>query len=226
MVYDDQDDLFGEDFDFVDEDELVGGEFVDSELEDSTIEDSTREDSTREDSARTGMSADDCQTHRVPEQQPARNAPAQQQDHTEKEQTAADGNTQDGDTQDSPPSRGKRRPRPSKSASAAYHSEQADKSKPSPEVVPVDKQATSEESAADGLTDTCDSPKDIQPEPEGPPTDHVVHVYELGKFKRTIQREFTAEDAEAFAVEYNRTSRPYGRSAVVASHEAEPASTI
>jgi hypothetical protein len=93
-------------------------------------------------------------------------------------------------------------------------------------VVPVDRQATSEESAADGLTDTCDSPKDIQPEPEGPPTDHVVHVYELGKFKRTIQREFTAEDAEAFAVEYNRTSRPYGRSAVVASHEAEPASTI
>ena len=42
MAYDDQDDLFGEDFDFVDEDELEGGEFVDSELEDSAIEDSAR----------------------------------------------------------------------------------------------------------------------------------------------------------------------------------------
>ena len=44
MAYDDQDDLFSEDFDFVDEDEFEGGEFVDSELEDSKLEDSKLED--------------------------------------------------------------------------------------------------------------------------------------------------------------------------------------
>jgi hypothetical protein len=55
-----------------------------------------------------------------------------------------------------------------------------------------------------------------------PQADYVVHIYEYQKFKRTIERPFTAEDAEAFASEYNRTSKPYGRFAVAGKNDAKP----
>lgn len=63
-------------------------------------------------------------------------------------------------------------------------------------------------------------------EPAGPPADHVVHVYEFGNFKRTINREFTSEDAAAFAAEYNRTSAAHARQAVAASRDEEPAPAL
>lgn len=66
-------------------------------------------------------------------------------------------------------------------------------------------------------------------EPESPPdqpTDHVVHVYEYGKFTRTIEREFTAEDAEAFASDYNRTARAYSRFALAAKAKSRPKKTV
>jgi hypothetical protein len=55
-----------------------------------------------------------------------------------------------------------------------------------------------------------------------PAANYVVHVYEHKKFKRTIERPFTPEDAEAFASEYNRTSKPYGRFAVTGKNDAKP----
>jgi hypothetical protein len=55
-----------------------------------------------------------------------------------------------------------------------------------------------------------------------PPANHVVHIYEYRQFKRTIDRPFTAEDAEAFASEYNRTSKPYGRFAIAGKDDAKP----
>jgi len=55
-----------------------------------------------------------------------------------------------------------------------------------------------------------------------PPPDHVVHIYECKKYKRTIDRAFTAEDAEAFASEYNRTAKPYARFAIVGKEDAKP----
>lgn len=54
-----------------------------------------------------------------------------------------------------------------------------------------------------------------------PKADYVVHVYEHKKFKRTIDRPFTPEDAEAFATEFNRTSKPYGRVAVAGKNDAK-----
>ena len=54
-----------------------------------------------------------------------------------------------------------------------------------------------------------------------PPTT-VVHIYEYRQFKRTIDRPFTAEDAEAFASEYNRTSKSYGRFAVAGKEDVKP----
>jgi hypothetical protein len=55
-----------------------------------------------------------------------------------------------------------------------------------------------------------------------PAANYVVHVYEHKKFKRTIDRPFTPEDAEAFATEFNKTSKNYGRVAVTGKNDAKP----
>lgn len=59
-----------------------------------------------------------------------------------------------------------------------------------------------------------------------PAPDHVVHIYEHQKLKRTIDRPFTAEDAEAFASEYNRTSKSYGRFAIAGKTDAKPKKSL
>jgi hypothetical protein len=55
-----------------------------------------------------------------------------------------------------------------------------------------------------------------------PAANYVVHVYEHKKFTRTIDRPFTPEDAEAFATEFNRTSKNYGRVALTGKNDAKP----
>ncbi len=75
--------------------------------------------------------------------------------------------------------------------------------------------------AADG-----EEPVDEYGRPETPPANYVVHIYEHKKFTRTIDRPFTAEDAEAFATEFNRTSKNYGRIAVTSKNDAKPKKTI
>jgi len=70
-----------------------------------------------------------------------------------------------------------------------------------------------------------DEPVDEYGRPE-PKPDYVVHVYEQKKFKRTIDRPFTPEDAEAFATEYNRTAKPYGRVAVTGKSDAKPKKSL
>jgi hypothetical protein len=59
-----------------------------------------------------------------------------------------------------------------------------------------------------------------------PAANYIVHVYEHKKFKRTIDRPFTPEDAEAFATEYNRTAKPYGRVAVTGKNDAKPKKSL
>jgi hypothetical protein len=59
-----------------------------------------------------------------------------------------------------------------------------------------------------------------------PVANYVVHVYEYRNFKRTIDRPFTPEDAEAFASEYNRTSKAYGRFAVAGKIDAKPRKSL
>jgi hypothetical protein len=59
-----------------------------------------------------------------------------------------------------------------------------------------------------------------------PKADYVVHIYEYEKFKRTIDRPFTPEDAEAFATEYNRTGKSYGRVAVTGKNDGKPKKTL
>ena len=60
-------------------------------------------------------------------------------------------------------------------------------------------------------------------DPTGPPADHVIHIYEFGKFKRTIPRKFTDEEAVNFAEEYTRTGKAYGRYAIATPDDEEPA---
>jgi hypothetical protein len=59
-----------------------------------------------------------------------------------------------------------------------------------------------------------------------PAANYVVHIYENKKFKRTIDRPFTPEEAEAFATEYNRTSKPYGRFAAAGKNDATPKKSL
>jgi hypothetical protein len=59
-----------------------------------------------------------------------------------------------------------------------------------------------------------------------PKADYVVHIYEHEKFKRTIDRPFTPEDAEAFATEYNRTGKSYGRVAVTGKNDGKPKKSL
>lgn len=58
-----------------------------------------------------------------------------------------------------------------------------------------------------------------RPKPE---PNYVVHIYEYQKFKRTLDRPFTPEDAEAFATEYNRTGKQYSRFALAGKSDAKP----
>jgi hypothetical protein len=74
-----------------------------------------------------------------------------------------------------------------------------------------------------------DEPSDLEPAPAaagGPPSDHLVHIYEYGAFKRTIARKFTDEEAVGFAEEFTRTGKPYGRYAIATPDDEEPAPTF
>jgi hypothetical protein len=89
---------------------------------------------------------------------------------------------------------------------------------------PADDESPLDE-AARGDEDADNEPVDEYGRPE-PKADYVVHVYEQKKFKRTIERPFTPEDAEAFASEYNRTAKSYGRFAVTGKNDAKPKKSL
>jgi hypothetical protein len=79
----------------------------------------------------------------------------------------------------------------------------------------------SEDGADESGLEEGEEPVDEYGRPE-PKADYVVHIYEHKKFKRTIERPFTPEDAEAFATEFNRTSKSYGRFALTGKNDAKP----
>lgn len=174
MAHDDEDNLFDEEFDFVDEDDFdeSTGKNADGDSDDDDSDDGNSDDTVTD------------------------------IDDSEEEQS-----------KEKPKGKGRSRPR------------KRVKAKPKDDDSAANADAEADSAEADDASE--DQPEEEKPsEPEGPPTDHVVHVYELGDFKRTIQREFTAEDAEAFAVEYNRTAKPYSRTAIAADRESKPAPTL
>ncbi len=86
--------------------------------------------------------------------------------------------------------------------------------------------ANEEGEGEEGGVDEGDEPVDEYGRPETPPANYVVHIYEHKKLKRTIDRPFTPEDAEAFATEFNRTSKNYGRMAITSKNDATPKKKI
>ena len=90
----------------------------------------------------------------------------------------------------------------------------------------VDEEANGEDRGDEAAEGEDEEPVDEYGRPETPPANYVVHVYEHKKFTRTIERPFTAEDAEAFATEFNRTSKNYGRLAVTGKNDVKPKKTV
>jgi hypothetical protein len=166
MAYQDDDDLFGEEFDFVDEDD-------DGEGEDSSVEE---------------------------EAKPRKRPPA-------REKTPAKPPAKRGSK---PAAAGKREPRREAPAEAS-----------------PPRGAERDEAPVDGPPADAEAEAEAAPaQPAGPPADHVVHIYEYGKFKRTIDRKFTDEEAVSFAEEFTRTGKPYGRYAIATPDDEEPADTF
>ena len=108
-----------------------------------------------------------------------------------------------------------------------YDEEDADEASDVDEeaAAPADDESPLDEAARGEDGDVDEEPVDEYGRPE-PKADYVVHVYEQKKFKRTIERPFTPEDAEAFASEYNRTAKSYGRFAVTGKNDAKPKKSL
>ncbi|TWT47238.1 hypothetical protein [Botrimarina hoheduenensis] len=98
--------------------------------------------------------------------------------------------------------------------------------KPTEDLTAAQKGQTASEEASDQEAQAEKKPvADEYGRPE-PLANYVVHVYELGRHKRTIERDFTPEHAEAYAREYSRTAKHYGRSAVAGKKDTQPAKTL
>ncbi len=95
---------------------------------------------------------------------------------------------------------------------------------------PTPREAVAQRDSYDGVADgeETDGSEEIVDDlgRPAPVANYVVHVYEHRNFKRTIDRPFTPEDAEAFASEYNRTSKSYGRFAVAGKVDAKPRKSL
>jgi hypothetical protein len=91
---------------------------------------------------------------------------------------------------------------------------------------PAAREASPQREPYDGADEAYEDEHADEFERLEPVATHVVHIYEYRQLKRTIDRPFTAEDAEAFASEYNRTAKPYGRFAVAGKNDAKPRKSL
>jgi hypothetical protein len=183
MPIDDEDDLFNEEFDLMDEDE-----FEDSDDDLSDIETDDDIAASKSDGKSESSSADDTDVERPEER----------------------------DEPPKPAGRGGRRGRAANGA---------------PDAAPA-----GDRSSDDGASNGSSAADDGEPAAAGedldeygrpnPTANYVIHVYEHQKFHRTLERPFTPEDAEAFATEFNRTGKKYGRHAVPGKSDAKPKKTI
>lgn len=249
MPYDDDDDLFGEEFDFVDDD--------DSEVEDSELEEKPKAKPTKKKAAPKGKEKSEKAekpASRAPKRGRAAAKPADKGEKSEKpakrepRRDARD----EGESKPKSPGPIPKLP-PAKPASdkapVGYLSfahgldlddeedddapfvEQPAKSKPAPaaKAAPIPKSAFTEPAAelepapeAEVEAEEAAAPA----VPAGPPADHVVHIYEFGVLKRTIPRKFTDEQAVGFAEEFTRTNKAYSRYAVATPDDEEPSKTF
>jgi hypothetical protein len=193
MPYDDDDDLFGEEFDFVDED-------------DDASEGEAKKEEAKE----------------KPAPKPKRRTPARDKAPAERPKPRGRGAGAAG------------------TGGTARRSSRANEEPAAPVPPPLKSPERLYADDADDMDEDDDAPAEVDhvkgtapveesvPDPVGigPPADHVVHIYEHGKLKRTIPRKFTDEEAVNFAEEYTRTGKNYGRYAVATPEDEEPADTF
>ena len=124
---------------------------------------------------------------------------------------------------------------PRKSAKAPKKSAKAAPRKRSPrktseEELPAEEPQFEEAEVDEGELDEPSVSESEEPLDEfgrpAPVANYVVHVYEHRKFKRTIDRDFTPEDADAFATDYNRCAKSYGRIAVAGKKDVPPKKSV
>lgn len=173
MPYDDDEDLFGEEFDFVDEDD-------DDDVAKDEVEEEKPAEKPRRRTPAKDKAPPPAERPRGRAKPPAASPPTARRNSRPP-------------VQDEPPARA-----------------------PEPEPAPFDDEPLEEEAVRE----------EPAPEPTGPPSDHVVHIYEFGKLKRTIPRKFTDEEAVGFAEEYTRTGKAYGRYAVATPEDEVPSQTF
>jgi hypothetical protein len=220
MPYDDDDDLFGDEFDFVDDDDSV--------VEDSELEEKPPAKPTKKKAAAKGKEKpekSDKPAARAPKR--GRNGgKAAEKPAAKREPRRDDREGGEGKASKPGPSKGSKEPlekAPVGYLSFAHGLDVDDEEEDAPT---VDRSSAPEEVAA--ATAPADEPAvEVEPPvPAGPPADHVVHIYEHGVLKRTIPRKFTDEQAVGFAEEFTRTNKAYGRYAVATPEDEEPAPTF
>ena len=122
--------------------------------------------------------------------------------------------------------RKKAAPKKAKPAEVVEEEEPLDEPAPAAETPAVEAPAVEPTASVEAETEAAAVEKPAEEKPPEPVLDYVVHVYELKEFKRTIAYPFTLEDADAFATEYNRTSKPHSRWAVTGKKDEEPGKVL
>ncbi|QDT71182.1 hypothetical protein [Lacipirellula limnantheis] len=218
MPYDDDDDLFGEEFDFVDDDDTDDD---DSELEEKPKAKPTKKKPAAKDKAEKPARAPKRAARGEGKaEKPAAKREARREERSESEA----GPKSPGPIPKLPPAK-----TPVDKAPVGYlsfaHGLDIDEDEDDPPF--AEKPPTVAEVPAFAEPKAEDpAPAPAPPEPAGPPADHVVHIYEFGKLKRTIPRKFTDEQAVGFAEEFTRTNKAYGRYAVATPDDEEPSATF
>lgn len=222
MPYDDDDDLFGDEFDFVDDDDA---DEEDSELEEKPKAKPAKKKPVAKDKAKSEKG--EKSTSRAPKRGRAKTAekaekPAKREPRRESRDESASPKSP-GPIPKLPPAKGPIEKAPVGYLSFAHGLELDDED---------DEPSRIEEPAEIEATPVAETPaeepaaEEAPPVPAGPPADHVIHIYEFGKFKRTIPRKFTDEQAVGFAEEFTRTNKAYGRYAVATPEDEEPSPTF
>lgn len=223
MPYDDDDDLFGEEFDFVDDDDTDDD---DSELEEKPKAKPTKKKPAAKDKAEKPARAPKRAARGEGKaEKPAAKREARRDERSESEA----GPKSPGPIPKLPPAKTPVDKTPVDKAPVGYlsfaHGLDIDEDEDDPPFAEKPPAAADVPAFAEPKAEDL-APAPAPPEPAGPPADHVVHIYEFGKLKRTIPRKFTDEQAVGFAEEFTRTNKAYGRYAVATPDDEEPSATF
>ncbi|MBA4106748.1 MAG: hypothetical protein C0485_13410 [Pirellula sp.] len=222
MPYDDDDDLFGEEFDFVDDD--------DSDDDDSELEEKPKAKPTKKKPAAKDKEKADKPASRAPKRAPRgagkTEKPAAKRESRRDDEPKSTEPKSPGPIPKLPPAKSLGDKAPVGYLSFAHGLDIDDEEDDEPPFAAAPPAIEKAPVAEARFEEPAPTPAPAPPEPTGPPADHVIHIYEFGKLKRTIPRKFTDEQAVGFAEEFTRTNKAYGRYAVATPDDEEPAETF